>query len=786
MSEFITEVDILDESKECFLTFAEEVLTDRAIPSAEDGLLSAQRKILWTMEDYLKMDHKSKTKKCQALVGSTLATSYFHGDASCYGVLRKMSQEFLMRYPLIIGQGSLGTQESNDMFASSRYTEAKPSVYADLMMNDFKKNVIPMKETYNNEFYEPVVLPALFPNALCNGRQAIGVSMATNSVPHNLTEVCDAIIAYIEAKGNITVEELMKYVPGPDFPLGGTIINSKDILTAYRTGKSNTSLKIRGDYEIDEKKRTITFTTIPYRTYRSNIREQLNKNIDEVDKIFADFNDESSIGKNKLVFTVNKDVSFDTALYFLFNNTDLQTSVSLNMNFIVNGTPKLCSLFDLVKIYCEHQEQVLLKATEYDKIKAEHKKHILEGLLAAIKNIDEVITLIRNADDRKDARVKLIKLLSIDEEQANAILDMKLAKLTKLDKEDLLNDLHTQEAIIEECNRIITVKDHRDSVLIAKIAEMRFKYGDERRTKLENIEIPKPSKEKPLIEEKEVVVILTSNGKIYRKDKNKYKASTRAAKGTKNIGSSVISTISLKNTEQVFLFSSLGKMYHIVTNNLTEQEELLGNYFNLEPNEEIKVMTTCDTMDFITFVTKKGMIKKLDMTVLKGLEKSSKTGSKCISLADKDELVNVLLTKADERVILFSKTGFAIHFSLTEVAPMGKIARGVKAMKLEDDDEVVSTITTDTKECMVITKGGLGFKCDISEFGLQKRAGKGIKAARNEIVGVINVEDGDNVLITGEHKTKVIAAKEVGKIQRGGLGVKVFAHDEKINSIARL
>ena len=283
-----------------------------------------------------------------------------------------------------------------------------------------------------------------------------------------------------------------------------------------------------------------------------------------------------------------------------------------------------------------------------------------------------------------------------------------------------------------------------------------------------------------------MVVSLTNNNKIYYKEKSAYKPTGRAAKGTKNSGSAIKSTVSLKNTEQVFLFSSFGRMYHAIANNLTEQEEPLTKYFNLEPNEEIKVMTTCDTLDFITFVTKKGMVKKLDMTVLKGLEKSSKSGSKCISLADKDELVNVLLTKADERVILFSKTGFAIHFSLTEVAPMGKIARGVKAMKLEDDDEVVSTITTDTKECMVITKGGLGFKCDISEFGLQKRAGKGIKAARNEIVGVINVEDGDNVLITGEHKTKVIAAKEVGKIQRGGLGIKVFAHDEKINSIARL
>ena len=273
----IVDVDILDESRECFLTYCEEVLTDRAIPAAEDGLLSSQRKILWTMEDYLKMNNKSKTKKCQAIVGQTLGTSYYHGDAACYGVLSKMSQEFLMRYPLIQGKGGLGTQESNEMVASPRYTEAKPSQYADLMMNDYAKNVVPTKETYNGEFMEPVVLPSLFPNALCNGKQAIGVSMAHNSLPNNLTEVCNAIIHYIENEG-ITIDELLSYIPGPDFPLDNIVINQKDVREAFRTGRSAISLKVRGRYEIDKDK--IIFTSIPYRTYRDKIKEQITKNIE--------------------------------------------------------------------------------------------------------------------------------------------------------------------------------------------------------------------------------------------------------------------------------------------------------------------------------------------------------------------------------------------------------------------------------------------------------------------------------------------------------------------------
>lgn len=387
MNNFITEVDALDEAKECFLTYAAEVLTDRAIPAAEDGLLSSQRKILWTMEDHLKMDSKSKTKKCQSLVGNTLSTSYFHGDASCYGVLCKMAQKYLMRYPLLDGQGSLGTQEDNDLVASPRYTEAKPSIYTDLMMIDYKKNPVPTKETYNGEYMEPVVLPSLFPNALCNGRQAIGISMAHNSSPCNLTEVCDGILAYID-NPDLTIDDIMQYIKGPDFPLGGQVINSKDIRAAFSTGKSNVSLKVRGDYEIDGDK--IIFTTIPYRTYRNKIKEQLEKNVDEFEKCLDDFNDESNIGNNRLVFFA-KTGQVKVLLNKLFALTDLQTTISYNMNFIVDGTPKLCSIKDLIKAYVIHQNNVMINIAKTDLAKAQAREHVLEGLLIAIKDIDTAI-----------------------------------------------------------------------------------------------------------------------------------------------------------------------------------------------------------------------------------------------------------------------------------------------------------------------------------------------------------------------------------------------------------
>ena len=306
------------------------------------------------------------------------------------------------------------------------------------MMIDYKKNVVPTKETYNGEFYEPVVLPALFPNALVNGREAIGISMSHNSLPMNLTEVCEGIIAYIKANGHITTEELMEYIKGPDFPLENTVINKRDILTAFKTGHSATSLKVRGHYEIKGQK--IIFTTIPYRTYRKKIKEQISKNIDELEKVLEDFSDESNVGQNKLVFHVKKGIAPEQVVQMLFALTDLQTSLSYNMNFIVNGTPRLCSLNDLIKAYTEHQDTIIIKTAEYDLKKAEERAHILRGLTKALSKLDITIEIIKTSVNKNTARAKLIEVLEIDEIQANAILDMKLSRITKLDSKELFDE----------------------------------------------------------------------------------------------------------------------------------------------------------------------------------------------------------------------------------------------------------------------------------------------------------------------------------------------------------
>lgn len=786
----ITEVDILDEAKENFLTYSSEVLTDRAIPSIEDGLLSAQRKILWTMEDYLKMNNKSKTKKCNAIVGSTLATSYFHGDASCYGVLCKMSQDYLMRYPLIAGQGSLGTQENNDMVASARYTEAKPSIYADLMMKDFKKNIVPTKETYNGEFMEPVILPSLFPNAICNGRQAIGVSMSHNSSPHNLTEVCETAIAFIQKKISNT-NDLLKYLPGPDFPLGGTIINIKDIYTAFNTGHSSVSLKIQGDYEIKDNK--IIFTTIPYRTYRNKIKEQIEKNVDVLAEVIEDFDDESNVGQNKLIFYVKKNVNPQIALNRLFKLTDLQTTLSYNMNFIVNGTPKLCSMLDLIKNYVLHQENMLINSTTFDKEKAEARVHILEGLIAAVDKIDEVIKIIKQSENNQMAKEGLMAFLSIDEVQANAVLDMKLGKLSKINKNELIQELEDKKKFIEYCIGILTNKEIRDNTLINIITELKDKYGDKRRTKLLNLEDNNIEAIVPDIVPENCVVSITKSGNIKRIPSKNYKTQKRNGVGIKN-NDDIISYICDTNTiDTLMVFSSKGKMYRLLVNNIPEgtnssKGSNLNTLIKFDKNEFPMAFASLHqgtNAKYVFFVTKNGIIKKVALEEFNNTKRN--TGVVAISLKENDALRAVTFIE-EETMLLITKNGTVLHFDSKDMPISSRIAQGVKGINLREGDSVFTClpVTNNKNNLAFISEDGNGKQVLLKEFVLQKRGGRGTYGYRGIIAGCCLINNSNNLLIVGDKSTIKISAKELTLGSKVAQGVKIIKNNNKINSVSKI
>lgn len=790
----ITEVDILDESKECFLTYASEVLTDRAIPTAEDGLLSSQRKILWTMEDYLKMDSKGKTKKCNGIVGSTLATSYYHGDSSCYGVLCKMSQKYLMRYPLIEGQGSLGTQEDNDLVASSRYTEAKPSIYTDLMMLDYKKNPVPTKETYNGEYMEPVVLPGFFPNALCNGRQAIGISMSHGSLPHNLTEVCEAIELYIDTP-NVTIDDIMQYIKGPDFPLGGTIINQKDIKVALATGKSNTSLKIRGDYEIDGNK--IIFTTIPYRTYRNKIKEQLENNVEQFETCLEDFNDESNLGVNKLVF-IAKSGQVQVLLNKLFKYTDLQSSVSYNMNFIVNGTPKLCSIIDLIKSYVEHQNNIMIRIANTDLAKAQAKAHTIEGILLAIKDIDKAIFMIKNSDSKEEARKQLISYFKITEAQANAILDMKLAKLTRLDRDELLKELEELQKAMAHYSQIINDEAYRNQTLKEKIINLKNKYGDARRTVITQInDSSKEEKEIEFVEPEKCVVIMTEGGLIKRVPSASFRAQKRNGKGVKNQDDITQAVIRTNTIDSLMVFTDKGKLYRLLVNdipvgtNLTKGQPI-NSLIAMESDETPAVIYSIyrDTdAQFVLFVTKNGLVKKT--TLNEYMKTKKKTGMAAIALKEGDELAAVSLIK-DEQLILVTASGMCIRFNSNEISPTSRTTSGVKGITLADGDFVVAAlpVRNANDQIALFSHRGLGKRFEMTDLPVQKRAGKGLMCYKgNDTTGVVVaatlVSDEDNILVIGDKTSICIEATEIPSLGRASMGNQLIKNS-KIVSVSKV
>lgn len=770
----ITEVDILDEAKENFLVYAEEVLTDRAIPAAEDGLLSVHRKILWTIEDVLKLTNKSKFKKSASIVGSTLASAYFHSDSSCYGALCKMAQPYLNRYPLVEGDGNLGTQEGNGMEAASRYTNSRPSKYADLMFNDFKKNVVPMKETYNGEYYEPVVLPAGFPNALVNGREAIGISLAHNSMPNNLSEVCEGIMAYLDNE-NITLDEMMKYIPGPDFPLGGVVINKSAIKEAYRTGHSAVSLKVRGDYEVSGQ--TITFTTIPYRTYRNKIKEQITKNVDELDKYIEDFHDLSNVGKNKLVFKVRKDVNPEAAVLKLFELTDLQTSLSYNMNFIVNGTPKLCSLIDLIKAYVVHQEEILICAANYDMEKALARIHILEGLLKAVDKINEVIELIKGSKDKSEANLKLRDFLIIDSTQAEAILDMKLARLTKINKQELVDELKEKRDLVEDCKRIIGEKLYRFQILKEKVLALKKDYGDARRTKLEELAVAKEEKEVAEIIPEDVVVTITRSGAAKRVPAKNYRIQNVRGKGAKNSSETALSIISTNTIDYLLLFTNEGKMYRVAVDSIpvgtnATKEVPFSSFSQIPASERVVAATSANRENnpkYVVFFTKNGLMKK---TMLDEYAKTKKsTGIQAIKLAENDSIANVVLMD-EEEVIVLTKKGMGIRYGTQSVAAIGRLTLGVKSIKLDEGDSVIAGLPIMRQDSYVaiLNEDGCGKKIKVDEFSYQNRGGKGVIASPKNIADAALIEDSDSVLIGGISSSICITTADIPTLNRPSIG----------------
>lgn len=611
--------------------------------------------------------------------------------------------------------------------------------------------------------------------------------MSHNSLPNNLKETCNAIIAYIK-NPDLTIDNIMEYMKGPDFPLGNVIINQKDIRQAYATGKSQTSLKVRGDYEIDGDK--IIFTTIPYRTYRNKIKEQLEKNIDSFEKVLEDFNDESNIGNNRLVFFA-KPGQTKALLNKLFALTDLQTSLSFNMNYIVNGTPKLCSIKDLIKAYVIHQNNVMINIAKTDLAKAETRKHTLEGLLIAIKDIDTAIQLIKESLDKDEARQKLISHFNITEAQANAILDMKLAKLTKLDKDDLLKELEELRLAILKYQKIIDDQNYRNSELIEKVTWLRDKYGDDRRTKIIQIEdAPKEEKEIINVEPEKCVVITTASGNIKRIPTSSFKIQKRNGKGVKTQDDITDTIIRTNTIDSLLIFSNKGNVYRLLVNDIpegtnTSKGQPITSLIEMLHGEKPTIIYSAyrDTdAEYIFFVTKKGLAKKTSIKEYTSIKK--KNGTIAIKLKEDDEIAAVALIK-DESIILTSSGGNCIHFNSKEVAASGRVTMGVKAMTLKEDEEIecMAVVREPTDNLAVFAPNGIARQIPLKEFPIQKRAGKGIKIG--EVIDMTLIAPGDILLVSGQKKNICIAANDVPVLGRMAQGNQIIKND-RIISVSKI
>lgn len=602
--------------------------------------------------------------------------------------------------------------------------------------------------------------------------------MSHNSAPNNLTEVCNAIIAYIQ-KGNLTIDELLEYMPGPDFPLPNVVINKKDIKSAFATGHSVVSLKIRGLYEIEGN--NVIFTTIPYRTYRDKITEQIQNNIEEFEKFLEDFEDESSLGQNRLVFKLKKDANIQKAINQIFALTDLQTTLSYNMNFIINGTPKLCSMIDLIKAYVEHQTSVLVKATQYDKEKAEKRKHILDGLMLILADIDEAIKIIRASENKQEAKNNLKTRFLIDDSQAEAVLDMKLSRLTKLDKIELESERQEKLDIIDKCNKIITNQDYRNQILIDKITELRDKYGDERRTQLIDLEIPKEEKEIEYIEPEKCVVTLTEAGTLKRVSAASFKPQNRGGKGVRKEEEITKGVIRTNTVDNLMVFSNKGVMYKILVNDIPEGKATAAKaLLPIAPDEKASVIYSIyhdTTAKYVLFVTKNGLIKK---TALKEyIELKKKNGVGAIKLKEGDELTSVCLIDQED-IVIATHDGMGIRFNSADIGSSSRLTMGVRAIDLKANDYVVSALPIRDKkdDIAIFSTSGLGKRIEQSELPTQGRGGKGLiiyKASPSTgyVAAIQMLCDTDQVLISGNKSNICIKAADMPVLKRASAGVKL-------------
>lgn len=782
----IEKVDTVDNLKKSFISYAMAVNVSRAIPDVRDGLKPVHRRILYAMGE-MNNFYDKPTKKCARIVGDVMGKYHPHGDSSVYDAMVRLAQDFSIRYPLVDGQGNFGSVDG-DPPAAMRYTEARLSKIAGLMLEDIDKETVDFYPNFDNTLEQPTVLPAKIPNLLINGADGIAVGMATNIPPHNLTEVLTGLQALID-NPDIDIDDLIKIIPAPDYPTGGIIMGRVAVKHAYKTGRGG--IVVRGKAEIEETssgKSRIIITELPYQVNKAQLIIQIadlvkNKKLEGI----SDIKEESDRRGMRIVIDIKKDANAQVVLNSLYKQTQLQKGSGIIFLALVDGQPKVLNLKEMLYYYLEHQKVVLRRKTEFDLKKAREREHIVKGLVIALASIDEVVQIIKSSKDRQDALVKLTENFELDEIQANAILDMRLAKLTSLEVEKLKEELEELERLIADLEDILARPERVLQILRDNFETIKQQYGDDRRTEISldggGIDIA------DLIEKEDVVISMTNQGYIKRMSTSEYKAQNRGGVGVtahKTKEEDFVKNIFVTNThDDLLFFTNKGKVYCIKAYEVPQAQKTAKGraMINLLMLTDGEVVTTViprrdGDSGYLVMATRNGLIKKTD---IKEFDSIRKVGKKAIHLLEGDELIGVELSDGDDDILIASHNGKAIRFSESDVRNMGRDSQGVRSLKLSKDDYIVDmAVVKGSSQIVTISEHGYGKRSDVEDYRLQSRGGMGVKAGVfNEKTGLLaslkqSIEDDDIMLIADNGVIIRTPVNQISKLSRVSQGVKVM------------
>ena len=790
----LIDVNLTSEMKTSFIDYAMSVIVSRALPDVRDGLKPVQRRILYGMNE-LGVTPDKPHKKSARITGDVMGKYHPHGDSSIYEAMVRMAQWWSYRYMLVDGHGNFGSMDG-DGAAAQRYTEARMSKIALEMLRDLNKNTVDFQDNYDGSEREPIVLPSRIPNLLVNGATGIAVGMATNIPPHNLAETIDAVKLMMD-NPEVTTRELMEVLPGPDFPTGGLVMGKSGIHRAYETGKGSIVLRSRTEIETTKSGRErIVVTEFPYMVNKTKVHEHIVRLAQEkrIEGITA-VRDESSREGVRFIIEVRRDASANVILNNLFKLTQLQTNFSFNMLAIEKGVPKILSLRQILADYIAHQQEVVVRRTQFDKDKAEARAHILEGLLIALDHLDEVITIIRNSQTDAEAQAELMARFELTERQSQAILDMRLRRLTGLERDKIQNEYNDLLALIADLADILAKPERVIAIIKEELDESKRKFADARRTELMVGEVVSLEDE-DLIEEEDVVITLSSKGYIKRLAQDEFRSQKRGGRGVQGTGVNdddfVRDIVSTSTHDHLYFMTNKGRVYRLKGYEIPEYGRTakglpIVNLLKLDEGETIQTVINAKSDEgsdnnHLVFVTRQGLVKRTKEAEFKNIRQN---GLIALKLREGDELINVFLTTGNEEIIIGTKFGYSVRFKEDTIRSMSRMAAGVKGVTLRDGDQVVGAAAiTEDQEVLIVTEKGYGKRTPATEYPTKGRGGKGIKTANitdknGNLAGIVTVSGDEDIMVITD--TGVIIRTAVANISQTGRatqGVKVMRLDD--------